>query len=182
MSRQKRLGRLEAVAAKAARQRRQVPVRVVWQTPDGEQVDIGGRPSDAAMTLILTGSRAPAATPDWLESDLEQADAVLDAALAAGVEVDPDTVAVRSRPRGQRPRQPTEGEREVALAQLRERARRGQYVGVVPASADELAAEHQRREALRRDAELIRQTSRSVSSAPARQAVNRLAAWAWGGR
>ena len=36
-----------------------------------------------------------------------------------------------------------EGEREVALAQLRERARRGQYVGDVAASAQELAAEHQ---------------------------------------
>jgi hypothetical protein len=34
-----------------------------------------------------------------------------------------------------------------------------------------------KREALRRDAELIRQTSRSVSSVPARHALNRLAAW-----
>jgi hypothetical protein len=56
---------------------------------------------------------------------------------------------------------------------LRERAQRGQYVGDVPPSAEELAAEHQRREALRRDTAFIRQTSRS----PARQALNRLAAW-----
>ena len=128
MSREKRLGRLEAVAAKVARQRSQVPVRVVWQAPDGEHVDIGGSPSDAAMTIRLTSN--------------------------------PDTVAARRRPRGQRPRQPTEGEREAALAQLRERARRGQYIGVVPASADELAAEHHRREVLRRDTALIRHTSR----------------------
>ena len=180
MSRQRRLGKLEDVAAKAARQRGQAPVRIVWQTPDGEHVDVGGPSSDAAMTILLTRSPDTVAPPDWLASDLDQADAVVDARPAAGVEVDPDTVAGRSRPRAQRPRQPTEGEREAALAQLRERARRGQYVGVRAASAQELAAEHQRREALRQDAALIRQTSRSVSSAPARQAVNRLAAWAWG--
>jgi hypothetical protein len=177
MSRQKRLGKLEAVAAKAARQRSQVLVRVVWETPDGEHVDIGGLPSDAAMTIRLTSSPDTVAPADWLASDLDQANAVVDAALAAGVEVDPDTVAARRRRRGQRPRQPTESEREAALAQLRERARRGQYIGVVPASADELAAEHQRRETLRRDAAFIRQTWRSISSAPAQQAVNRLAAW-----
>jgi hypothetical protein len=63
-----------------------------------------------------------------------------------------------------------------------ERARLGQYVGELPVSETKLAVEHRRREALRRDAELIRQTPRPVSSARAPQAVNRLAAWAWGER
>jgi hypothetical protein len=81
---------------------------------------------------------------------------------------------------GQRPRPPSPAAQASALETLRERARLGQYVGELPVSEAELAAEHRRREALRRDAELIRQTSRSVSSAPARQAVNRLAAWEGG--
>ena len=72
MSRQKRLGKLEAVAAKAARQRSQVLVRVVWQTPDGEHVDIGGPPSDAAMTIRLTCGPETVAPPDWLGSDPDQ--------------------------------------------------------------------------------------------------------------
>jgi hypothetical protein len=179
MSRQKRLGKLEAVAAKAARQRSQVPVLVVWQTADGEHVDVGGPPSDAAMTIRLTSSPDTVAPPGWLASDLDHADAVLDAPLAVGLDVDPDLVAARRRPRGQRPRQPTEGEREAALVQLRERAYRGQYVGVVPASAEGLAAEHQRREAERREAELIHRTARP-SAVPVRRASNSLAAWVQG--
>ena len=123
MSRQKRLGKLEVVAAKAARQRSQVSVRVVWQTPDGEHVDIGGPPSDAAMTIRLTSSPDTVAPRDWLAPDLDQADAVVDAALAAGVEVDADTVAARRLPRGQRPRQPIEAERAAAIEVLRKRPR-----------------------------------------------------------
>lgn len=87
-------------------------------------MDIGGPLSEVAMTISLTSSPDTVAPPDRLESDLEQADAVVDAALAVGVEVDPNIVAARRRPRGQPPRQPTGGERE---AELRARVRRGQY-------------------------------------------------------
>jgi hypothetical protein len=31
-------------------------IRIMWQSPDGELVDIGGSPSDAAVTMILTGA------------------------------------------------------------------------------------------------------------------------------
>ena len=87
-------------------------------------MDIGGPPSDAAMTIRLTSSPDTVAPRDWLAPDLDQADAVVDAALAAGVEVDTDTVAARRLPRG-RPRQPIEAERAAAIEVLRKRAQVG---------------------------------------------------------
>jgi hypothetical protein len=140
MSRQKRLRKLEAVAAEAARQRRPVAVRIQFAPTAG----VIESPPDDEVRVVINLTRADP-SPDWFGSDLAQADAVVDAAVAAGVDVDPGTVTARRRPRGQRQRQPTEGEREAALAQLRERAQRGEYVGIVPASAEELAAEPLRR-------------------------------------
>jgi hypothetical protein len=160
MSRQRRLGRLEK-AAQAARQRDQVPIGIGWVTSDGVIEPASG----AHVILTLNQSRKddpPAWAPEWMDSDAPSAP--------------PD----RPTQFGQRPRPPSPAAQASALETLRERARLGQYVGELPVSEAELAAEHRRREALRRDAELIRQTSRSVSSAPARQAVNRLAAWEGG--
>jgi hypothetical protein len=142
-------------------------------------VDIGGPPSDAAMTIRLTSSPDTVAPRNWLAPDLDQADAVVDAALAAGVEVDTDTVAARRLPRGQRPRQPIEAERAAAIEVLRKRAQVGQYLGPLPMSEAETAAESSRRETLRKDAALIKSTARPASFPFVRNAGNLLAAWAW---
>ena len=48
-------------------------------------------------------------------------------------------------PRDERPRRPTVEEQAAAIEVLRERARRGEYVGDLPASAAEIAAEETRR-------------------------------------
>ena len=158
MSRQKRLGRLEHAAAQAARQLSPVPVSIRLVTSDG--VIEPAQEAQVTLTLNLIGKDdPPARAPEWLDSDVPPAP--------------PDAPARR----GRRPRPPSPAEQAAALEVLRQRARLGEYVGELPASEAELAAEHQRREALRRDAELIRQTSRQTSSARAPQAVNRLAAW-----
>jgi hypothetical protein len=174
MSRQKRLRKLEAVAAEAARQRRPVSVRIQF-APSAGAVD---SPPDDEASVIINLTRADP-SPDWLASDLDQADPVVDAALAAGVEVDTDTVAARRRPRGQRPRQPTEAERAAAIEVLRKRAQVGQYLGPLPMSEAETAAESSRRETLRKDAALIKSTARPASFPVVRNAGNPLAAWAW---
>jgi hypothetical protein len=82
----------------------------------------------------------------------------------AGPEPEPPAVT-----RGQRPRPPSPEQREEALATLRQRAAQGLYVGVLPASEAELRAEQERREALRKDAALIRHMGRPAALAPAQR-------------
>jgi hypothetical protein len=113
------------------------------------------------MTLNLTRSDAAVPAPEWLGSDA--------------------TPVVTERPahQGQRPRQPTEAERAAAVEVLRKRARLGQYLGPLPVSEAETAAESSRRETLRKDAALIKSTARPASFPFVRNAGNLLAAWAW---
>jgi hypothetical protein len=49
--------------------------------PEGEYVDVGGPPSDVAMTIRLTGGPDTVTPPIWPASDLAQADAVMDTVL-----------------------------------------------------------------------------------------------------
>jgi hypothetical protein len=69
-------------------------------------------------------------------------------------------------PGGQRPRCPSPTEQEAALEVLRERARCGMFAGELPPSAEEIRADQARREALQRDAALIRRMRRPVAAAP----------------
>ena len=149
MSRAKRLGKLEQAAAERVRAHDLAAVRIQWVTPDGvaEIPPSSSRPP--AMTISLTRSDdAPVPAPEWLDHDT------------------PTVPTERPALRGQRPRQPTEDERAAAIETLRERARRGTFAGELPPSAEEIRADQARREALQRDAALIRRMGRPVAAAP----------------
>ena len=100
MTRAKRLAKLEQEHRKA--EQRDAPIRIVWGDPTiPESPWFSGKPG--SISLRLQPHDAPVTPPEWFSDDLARADATVDAALAAGVEVDPALVATRRR-RGQRPR------------------------------------------------------------------------------
>src|SRR5262245_41924322 len=88
--------------------------------------------------------------------------------------------AETQRPQGQRPWPPTGADVEAARNVLRERARRGLYLGYIPPSEAELAADSARRRAEQQDAAMMRATARPAPDRP--EAVNRLSKWVRGGR
>jgi len=165
MSRAKRLGRLEQVAAEKVRAG-DLPISIQWVTPDGvaESPQSSDRPAAVTIWLTLRGDD-PAPAPNQAD------DIVVDAAVAA---------SDQPTSRGQRLRPPTREEQEAARAVLRDRARRGLYLGYVPPSEAQLAAESARRQAEQQDAVLMRATARPAPERP--EAVNRLSQWVWRGR
>jgi hypothetical protein len=78
-------------------------------------------------------------------------------------------------PRGRR-RPPTPEEAEEALETLRERAKRGLYLGPLPPSEEEERAEQTRRVAERQHAQMLRATARP---GPRPEAKNRTGVWGW---
>jgi hypothetical protein len=116
MNRRQRLSKLEERYAKVEKVRT-VAISVRWSEP-GDAAEIPpspGKPSAVRITLQRHDATRPT-VGKWPGDEVES-------------EREPAPVE-----RGQRPRRPTNAEQAAALEVLRARARRGEYLGILPAS------------------------------------------------
>ena len=166
----RRLSKIATKRQQRAQKAKPVAISITWDMSAVEQSSMieGGKPT--AVRIGLNHHKPDHAAP--LARMLE--------VPGSELRVIPDDEIQRDQPapRGRR-LPPTPEEQAAALKVLRARARRGEYVGFVPRSGEEVQAEHARRAAELGHARMLRTTARP-SAWP--EAKNPLSSCAWGER